>query len=217
MIFRRENAADRTTAHGGVLCSRRARAAVIAGVAIAAPAFGVLATAGSASAATTSQWDRVAQQESGGDWSADTGNGYYGGLQFSPSTWAAYGGTGYASNASRASKSEQIAVAEKVLAAQGPGAWPNTGSGLTRSSGVAKSSGVTRAPSSGGSSGAGATHAPSAVNRATGHDGYTVRAGDTLSSIAVDKGTSWAKLYRANTSVIGSDPNMILVGQRLAV
>lgn len=67
-------------------------------------------------------WDGVAQCESGGNWSASTGNGYSGGLQFSARTWAAHGGTGSPANASKA---QQIAVAERVLASQGPGAWPN--------------------------------------------------------------------------------------------
>ncbi|WP_454195678.1 transglycosylase family protein [Nocardia sp. Marseille-Q1738] len=78
----------------------------------------------SASAAPTHDWDGVAQCESGGNWGINTGNGYYGGLQFSQSTWAANGGQGYAHNAS---KEEQIRVAENVLATQGPGAWPTCG------------------------------------------------------------------------------------------
>lgn len=68
-------------------------------------------------------WDTIAQCESGGNWSTNTGNGYSGGLQFAPSTWAAYG-DGSASAAS-ASKEAQIVAAEKVLAAQGWGAWPS--------------------------------------------------------------------------------------------
>ncbi|TQF74586.1 transglycosylase family protein [Rhodococcus spelaei] len=69
-------------------------------------------------------WDAVAQCESGGNWNTATGNGFSGGLQFTPSTWAAYGGSGSPESASR---SEQIAVAENVLAGQGPGAWPVCG------------------------------------------------------------------------------------------
>ena len=75
-------------------------------------------------------WDAVAMCESGGNWSINTGNGYYGGLQFSSSTWAGFGGTAYASRADLASKSQQIAVAERVLAAQGAGAWPTCGRNL---------------------------------------------------------------------------------------
>ncbi|MFG2918248.1 transglycosylase family protein [Kitasatospora sp. NPDC048298] len=102
----------------------RVRMAVIAGAAVAALPVAGLVTATSASAATGSTWDAVAQCESGGNWSISTGNGFHGGLQFAPSTWAAYGGTAYASQANKASKDQQIAVAEKVLASQGPGAWP---------------------------------------------------------------------------------------------
>ncbi|MFJ7908951.1 transglycosylase family protein [Kitasatospora sp. NPDC096204] len=102
----------------------RVRMAVIAGAAVAALPVAGLVTATSASAATASTWDAVAQCESGGNWSISTGNGFHGGLQFAPSTWAAYGGTAYASQANKASKDQQIAVAEKVLASQGPGAWP---------------------------------------------------------------------------------------------
>lgn len=94
----------------------------IAGAFAAAP-LAVMA-AGTASADTYHDWDAVAQCESGGDWTINTGNGYYGGLQFSQPTWEANGGVGIASNASKA---EQIRVAENVLVTQGPGAWPVCG------------------------------------------------------------------------------------------
>ncbi|MBF6225131.1 transglycosylase family protein [Nocardia abscessus] len=77
--------------------------------------------------ASANNWDAVAQCESSGNWSTDTGNGFSGGLQFTQSTWEANGGTGRASNASR---EEQIRVAENVLATQGPGAWPVCGAYL---------------------------------------------------------------------------------------
>ncbi|MCZ7459837.1 transglycosylase family protein [Streptomyces sp. WMMC940] len=93
------------------------------GSAIAIPLLG----AGSASAADTATWNRVADCESGGDWSANLGNGYYGGLQMSQETWEAYGGTAYAPRADLASSSEQISVAEMVLAAQGATAWQSCG------------------------------------------------------------------------------------------
>jgi hypothetical protein len=72
-------------------------------------------------AAQAPPWDDVAQCESGGNWSTDTGNGFYGGLQFTAETWHSYGGAGMPQNASRA---EQIAIANRVLADQGWGAWP---------------------------------------------------------------------------------------------
>jgi uncharacterized protein YabE (DUF348 family) len=77
----------------------------------------------------TSAWDRIAECESGGNWSINTGNGYYGGLQFSHSTWINYGGGQYAENAHLATKAQQIAIAEKVRDAEGGyGAWPVCGS-----------------------------------------------------------------------------------------
>jgi LysM repeat protein len=72
-------------------------------------------------------WDRLAQCESGGNWQINTGNGYYGGLQFSLSSWQGVGGQGYPH---QASKSEQIARAEQLLAVQGWGAWPACSSAL---------------------------------------------------------------------------------------
>ncbi|WP_308431094.1 transglycosylase family protein, partial [Kitasatospora griseola] len=111
----------------------RIRAAVVGGALLAAPVAG-LVTANSASAADVATWDKVAQCESGGNWSINTGNGFYGGLQFTSSTWAAFGGTAYAAQANLATKAQQIAVAEKVLASQGPGAWPvcSVKAGLTK-------------------------------------------------------------------------------------
>ncbi|WP_345577271.1 transglycosylase family protein, partial [Streptomyces prasinosporus] len=107
--------------------ARRARpVAVLAGAALLAP-LGLLAAAGGAAAADDGVWDRIAQCESGGDWHINTGNGYYGGLQFSASTWRAFGGTAYAPTADRAGKAQQIEIATKVQRAQGWEAWPTCG------------------------------------------------------------------------------------------
>ncbi|MEX3516129.1 transglycosylase family protein [Corynebacterium camporealensis] len=95
-----------------------AAATAIAGAGLPAPV---------ASAAPESAWDQVAACESGGDWHINTGNGYHGGLQFNPQTWAAHGGTQYAATADQATKAQQIEIAENVLANQGAGAWPNCG------------------------------------------------------------------------------------------
>ena len=92
-----------------------------------------LALAGQAGAATDGEWDQVASCESGGNWAINTGNGYQGGLQFSPSTWSGHGGGEYAPSAHLATKEEQIAVAERVLASQGKGAWPTCGGPLSGS------------------------------------------------------------------------------------
>ena len=86
--------------------------------------------ASNAEAATDDQWDRVAACESGNNWHINTGNGYQGGLQFSPSTWNAHGGGQFASAANLATREQQIVVAERVLASQGRGAWPVCGHGL---------------------------------------------------------------------------------------
>jgi len=92
---------------------------------------GSLALAGQAGAATDREWDQVAHCESGGNWAINTGNGYHGGLQFTQGTWAAHGGGQYAPSAQMATKEEQIAVAERVLATQGKGAWPVCGGPLS--------------------------------------------------------------------------------------
>ena len=209
--------------------TRVAALAGVTGVAIAAP----LMAAGGASAATASEWDAVAQCESGGNWSINTGNGYYGGLQFSASTWAAYGGTAYASQANQATKAQQIAVAEKVLASQGKGAWPVCGTGLSSaayngSSASSSSSGSSSTRSSGGQT-ASRSSERTAVKKSTktvttptgkkvkkGDGEYKVVKGDTLSSIAEKhhvKG-GWAKLFKLNKDIV-EDADLIYPGQQL--
>ena len=89
-----------------------------------APAPAPAPAAGSAGGVN---WSAIAACESGGNWSADTGNGFYGGMQFTEGTWLGYGGGQYASSANQASAADQIAVAERVLAGQGIGAWPVCG------------------------------------------------------------------------------------------
>ncbi|ATG54119.1 resuscitation-promoting factor [Brachybacterium ginsengisoli] len=82
------------------------------------------------SAPSGSVWDRLAQCESGGNWSINTGNGYYGGIQFDRGTWLAYGGDKYAPTANLATREQQIDIAKKVQANQGWGAWPSCTSQL---------------------------------------------------------------------------------------
>ena len=91
---------------------------------------GALLSAPAAQAATPEQWDQVAQCESGGDWSINTGNGYFGGLQFAAQTWTGHGGGEFAATADQATREQQIQVAERVLETQGPGAWPTCGTAL---------------------------------------------------------------------------------------
>ncbi|MGW4099769.1 transglycosylase family protein [Mycobacterium sp. NPDC004974] len=80
-------------------------------------------------------WDAMAQCESGGNWSADTGNGFYGGLQFTPATWASHGGTG---SPAAASREEQIRVARNVMQTQGLGAWPVCGGPIGQATGTCR-------------------------------------------------------------------------------
>ena len=117
--------------------SGRHRKATSSAVSVAKIAFtgavigsGSLALAGQAGAATDGEWDTVARCESGGNWAINTGNGYQGGLQFAAGTWKGHGGGEYAPAAHLATKEQQIAVAERVLASQGRGAWPTCGRGL---------------------------------------------------------------------------------------
>jgi resuscitation-promoting factor RpfA len=109
----------------------RLRARLLAGTVLTAVAgLTVGMIAAPADAATNRSWNRLAQCESGGNWHINTGNGYYGGLQFSPSTWRGFGGGHFASSAHRASRRAQIAVAQRVLRGQGWGAWPSCTSQL---------------------------------------------------------------------------------------
>ncbi|MBX7552209.1 LysM peptidoglycan-binding domain-containing protein [Streptomyces sp. tea 10] len=173
-------------------------------------------------AASGTAWDRVAGCESGGDWSINTGNGFYGGLQFTRSTWAAYGGTAYAPRADLASRAEQINVAEAVLAQQGPGAWPvcSVRANLTRSSG--RSAPVARPATPLRTAAHPRTAPESRPHTATGHRSgasYTVHEGDTLSAVAQQAAVpgGWHRLYDTNRNVIGPDPDLIRPGQRLAL
>ncbi len=196
----------------------------LGGVTLAAlTAVGLGLGAAPANAASESTWDAIAQCESSGNWHIDTGNGYYGGLQFSMSTWQAYGGTG---NPANASKATQIAVAEKVLASQGWGAWPvcsvknglsgHTGSIAGASAPVVTHHAVTHH--------AAARHVAERVERAPRHlapvklsgKTYTVRSGDTLSKIAAKLHTpgGWHRLAAANASNV-PNPNLIFPGQKL--
>lgn len=195
----------------------------------AAMAVGMLGMAAPASAASTGTWDQLAQCESGGDWSANTGNGFYGGLQFSDSTWGAYGGDQYASTADQASKSEQIAVAERILSGQGWGAWPACSSELGLSGGggdanaqpayssddESESSSYSSSESTSSSSESGYSESSSSSSSSS-SGSYSVESGDTLGTISDQYGVSWRDLYEANDDVI-SDPNMIYPGQELSI
>jgi LysM repeat protein len=217
--------------------------AVLSGLAVAGlAAAGIAFGAAPAQAAPTSVWDRVAACESGGNWHINTGNGYYGGLQFSLATWHGYGGAG---NPADASKSTQIAIAEKVLAGQGWGAWPvcsvkagargsssSAGSSSSSSASSSASSSSSSSSSSSRSSGSSRSYhssassnsvhvsnapAPAARPAAVKTSGktYTVKSGDSLSKIAkkLEIKAGWQRLWAANTKV--GDPDLIYVGQKL--
>lgn len=193
-----------------------------ASLAAGAAVVGTGAVVAAAPAEAASVWDRVAQCESGGRWNINTGNGYYGGLQFSASTWRAYGGGAYASRADKATKAQQIAVARRVLAKQGPGAWPvcSRRAGLTKSNGGASTAAsaaktstktATKAVTAKATSKVVTTSAVSKSKKT-----YTVKSGDTLSKIAKATGTTWQKLYALNKSQI-KNPSMIYVGQHFVL
>jgi pyruvate/2-oxoglutarate dehydrogenase complex dihydrolipoamide acyltransferase (E2) component len=182
------------------------RLAVAGAVAVGTP----IALAGNAEAAPSSVWDKVAQCESGGNWNTNTGNGYYGGLQFSASTWRAYGGSGSAHNASRA---EQIAVAERVLAGQGWGAWPvcSRKAGATGQAATLRNS----APAAPKPAPAAAPKPAAAPAAAVGD--YLVQRGDTLSSIASRQHvTGGYKALLAKNPAL-KNPNRIFPGQHLKI
>jgi resuscitation-promoting factor RpfA len=218
--------------------TRRAVAsAAIAGAAIAVPVM----MAGSASADSVN-WTAIANCESSGNWADNTGNGFYGGLQFTESTWLAYGGGSYAQYPYDASESDQIAVAENVLAGQGIGAWPvcgaNADSGTsysgTNTDGSSSDSGTTSSSSNDSSSSSSSSSDNSSDTSSTpastssddssstssssssASGSYTVQSGDTLSTIAAKEGVSdWQTLYTDNEGTIGSNPNLIYPGQVL--
>ncbi|MBK3380429.1 peptidoglycan DD-metalloendopeptidase family protein [Streptomyces sp. DEF147AK] len=178
-----------------------------------------LVAAGTADAASADTWAKVAACESSGDWSINTGNGYYGGLQFKQSTWEAYGGGAYAGRADLASKDQQIAVAEKVLDGQGPGAWPacSQQAGLPRGGPAPAAPEAAPAPRPAKAPAATPTTTPQ--SKAGTAEMYTVVRGDTLSQIAEEQRVKggWQRLYQANRERVGTDPDLIVPGQRLQV
>ena len=164
----------------------------VAGAVIGAP----LATAPVASADAGTVWDKLAQCESTGNWSINTGNGFSGGLQFTKSTWRAFGGEGLAHQASR---EEQIVVAERVLAQQGWGAWPACSRKLGLRGTPPKFKPAPQATAA----------TPKKVTSTGGGNSVTVEAGDTLSKIAKAHGTSVSALVSANGI---ANPNVLAVG-----
>lgn len=192
---------------------------IIAGLALA---LGIaLAGTTPAHAAPKTVWDKVAKCESGNRWGINTGNGYYGGLQFSSGTWKAFGGRKYAGQANRATKAEQIAIARRVLHGQGPGAWPTCSrkAGLTKKNGKADklavpytNPGATKAKAT-----KPAVKKKPAVKSSSATKRVKVRSGDTLAKIAKRyhvKG-GWRGLWKLNKTL--KNPNRIYIGQVLRI
>ncbi len=181
--------------------------ATLSGLAVAAlTVAGVGLATAPAEAAPTSTWDRLAQCEASGNWHIDTGNGYYGGLQFSMSTWRGHGGSG---NPAAASKSTQIRIGERVLASQGWGAWPACSAKL----GLRGSSSSTSAAHATKQRTVKKHVAPKHVK--VSKRVVVVRHGDTMGKIAARMHVrgGWHRLAAANPQV--HDVNVIHVGQRL--
>ncbi|GAA4612085.1 transglycosylase family protein [Saccharopolyspora hordei] len=187
--------------------SRTVARVAVAGAVVASP----IAIAPMANAA---DWDALAQCESSGNWSTNTGNGYYGGLQFSQSTWAAYGGTQYAKSAHQATREQQIAVAEKVLAAQGANAWPGCTAKVNWTSGSTKTSTKVTKKKVSSTTQTGKSTTKTTV-KTNGAD-YTVQPGDTLSKIGEQFGVSYKTIAERNSHII-SDPDLIFPGQQLDI
>jgi hypothetical protein len=181
--------------------STTGRLTAIGAVGVGAVAASIL-TPVAAHAATDVQWTRVAQCESGNNWHINTGNGYYGGLQFSSTTWTSFDVDNFASRADLATRNQQIDVANRVLGSQGWHAWP-----------VCSHDAGAPGPSH---------RLLSHHAKVTGHGKwvpYTVKTGDTLSDIAKRhhvKG-GWHAVYHHNRHVIGANPSMIRVGMKLKV
>ncbi|WDT59417.1 transglycosylase family protein [Streptomyces sp. G7(2002)] len=211
-----------------------ARGITAAAVLLAAGALN-LAAERPAEARGGGSWDRLAGCESGGNWRIDTGNGFSGGLQLAHSTWHSFGGGAYASRAARATRAQQIQVAQRVLARQGWGAWPACSASLGLNSATAhrtpRSTAARPAPQRhtapqrhAAPSSRGRVRHPqshekrykSGRHRSTGGS-VVVNAGDTVSSIAYAHGFGWQEFYRLNRRVIGANPHLIFPGTRLTV
>ncbi|MFI1967268.1 transglycosylase family protein [Streptomyces pathocidini] len=165
------------------------------------------------SRADSGVWDRIAQCESSGRWNVNSGNGYYGGLQFWHDTWVEHGGLAYAERADLATREEQIKVARTVQAKQGWKAWPvcSKRAGAAAPARPVQPDRPTRPapprPDPGD---------PITLPQPTGRT-HVVRPGESLSTIAQHYGVrgGWLALYRLNASVIGRDPNDLAVGTKL--
>jgi hypothetical protein len=181
----------------------------VAGAVAGAP----LLIAAPANAAPDSAWDKLAQCESGGRWNINTGNGYHGGLQFAPKTWSGFGGKEFAPVAHKATREQQIVVAERVLAKQGWNAWPS----CSRKTGVRGLSSTQRDAPEPTSGNGGEQIRLAAQETATSGD-YVVKRGDTLGRIAAANKVAggWKAIVDKNPA-LKSNPNSLVPGQRLTL
>lgn len=199
--------------------------ATIAGALALAPMASMLVGTGTANADSGVNWDAVAACESGGNWGINTGNGYYGGLQFTQQTWNAYGGQGNPANASR---EQQIAVAERVAAGQGvSNAWPACSRKLGATSGTAGTAPKPqaapqqqrKAQPQQRQAAAPVQQAPAAPASKSNPDGnYEIKPGDTLSKIAdankVEGG--YQAIVEKNKNFL-TNPDLIFPGHKILI
>jgi hypothetical protein len=178
----------------------------VAGAVAGAP---LLVAAPAANAAPDTAWDKLAQCESGGRWNINTGNGYHGGLQFSPRTWSGFGGKEFAPVAHQATREEQIVVAERVLAKQGWNAWP----ACSRKTGVRGESPTQRSAPAGNS---GDQVRLASAESTSGN--YVVKSGDTLGLIAAANNVAggWKALIEKNPA-LKANPDSLVPGQRITL
>lgn len=191
---------------------RRMTQVALAGAIVGAPLAFAMAPAQAATSGVN--WDAIAQCESGGNWSINTGNGFYGGLQFTMSTWHAYGGQGSPQNATR---EEQIAVAERVASGQGMNAWPVCSKRAGYNAGPSKSAAAAPEQHTQQAQEAQEATPQRTTSAATNANGdYTVAEGDTLSGIAqkLNVPDGWNGLWDKNKTSV-PNPDLIYPGQTL--
>ncbi|SEQ24726.1 LysM domain-containing protein [Lentzea xinjiangensis] len=184
---------------------------------------------GTANAAPGMDWDALAQCEASGNWAANTGNGYYGGLQFSMQTWKGHGGAG---NPASASREQQIAVAERVLASQGAQAWPSCSKRIGAYQGQARKTAPAQQapaqqrkaqpkPQQQRQAAAPVQQAPVvtlATSKSNPNGNYEIKAGDTLSKIADANKVAggWQAIVEKNKDFV-TNPDLIFPGHKILI
>lgn len=183
-----------------------------------------LATTSASAAPAGTNWDAIAQCESGQNWHINTGNGYYGGLQFLTSTWLGAGGGKYAPRADLATREQQIEIASTLSLSNWECAWA-AGKSTPAKPQKAPQKPVQSAPKT--PTPKQTKKAPTAPSKpaapkvqapvSSGSEKYTVKDGDFLSVIAEKYNTNWESIYAHNKNVIGDNPDLIFPGQVLVI